>query len=81
MVASRVVIVGAQERSDNDEVERLKEKIAELEQYKIKKHAMMEISEEFVRLYAEMNAKIQMLSKNRHKTCHQLKMCFLLYCF
>ncbi|MFS8024669.1 hypothetical protein Hanom_Chr16g01466101 [Helianthus anomalus] len=61
MVASHVVIMGAKERSDNDEVERLKEKIAELEQDKIKKHAMMEIIEEVVRLYAEMNAKIQML--------------------
>ncbi|KAF5754150.1 hypothetical protein HanXRQr2_Chr17g0788001 [Helianthus annuus] len=74
MVASRVVMMGAQERSDNDEVERLMEKIAELEQDKIKKHVMMEIIEEVARLYVEMNAKIQMFSKNRHKTCHQLKM-------
>ncbi|MFS8024655.1 hypothetical protein Hanom_Chr16g01465951 [Helianthus anomalus] len=65
MVASRVVIMDAQERSDNDGVcgtlDCLKEKIPELEQDKIKKHAMMEINEEVVRLYAEMNAKIQML--------------------
>ncbi|MFS8026223.1 hypothetical protein Hanom_Chr16g01484321 [Helianthus anomalus] len=59
---SRVVMTGAQERSDNNEVERLKEKIAELEQDKIQKHAMMEKIEEGARLYAEMNEKIQMLS-------------------
>ncbi|KAM0049544.1 hypothetical protein Hdeb2414_s0008g00287161 [Helianthus debilis subsp. tardiflorus] len=61
---SHVVMMGAQERSDNDEVERLKEKITELEQDKIEKHAMMEKIEEGTRLYAEMNEKIQMLSQN-----------------
>ncbi|MFS7924142.1 hypothetical protein Hanom_Chr03g00269171 [Helianthus anomalus] len=45
-------------------VERLKEKIAELEQDKIEKHAMLEKIEESARLYAEMNEKIQMLSQN-----------------
>ncbi|KAF5773832.1 hypothetical protein HanXRQr2_Chr13g0593121 [Helianthus annuus] len=64
IVDSRVMMMGAQERSDNDEVERLKEKIAELEEDKIEKHAMMEKIEEGARLYAEMNEKIQMLSQN-----------------
>ncbi|MFS7984020.1 hypothetical protein Hanom_Chr11g00981641 [Helianthus anomalus] len=45
-------------------VELLKEKIAELVQDKIEKHAMMEKIEEGVRLYAEMNEKIQLLSQN-----------------
>ncbi|KAJ0544842.1 hypothetical protein HanIR_Chr08g0342931 [Helianthus annuus] len=65
---SRVVMMGSQERSDNDEVERLKEKIAELKQDKIEKHAMMEKIEEGARLYAEMNEKIQMLSQNPPST-------------
>ncbi|KAM0070835.1 hypothetical protein Hdeb2414_s0001g00017881 [Helianthus debilis subsp. tardiflorus] len=59
---ARVVMMGAQERSDSDEVERLKEKIAELEQDKVEKHAIMEKIEEGARLYAEMNEKIQMFS-------------------
>ncbi|MFS7974746.1 hypothetical protein Hanom_Chr10g00872331 [Helianthus anomalus] len=42
-------------------VERLKEKISELEQDKIEKHAMMEKIEECARLFAEMNEKIQFL--------------------
>ncbi|MFS7910711.1 hypothetical protein Hanom_Chr02g00109411 [Helianthus anomalus] len=50
-----------QERSD--EVQRLKEKIAELEQDKIEKHAVMEKIEESARLYAEMNVRIQLLSQ------------------
>ncbi|KAI7751223.1 hypothetical protein M8C21_021292 [Ambrosia artemisiifolia] len=45
-------------------VQQLKEKIAELEQDKIEKHAMMDKIEESARLYAEMNEKIQMLSQN-----------------
>ncbi|MFS8030549.1 hypothetical protein Hanom_Chr17g01535341 [Helianthus anomalus] len=61
---SRVMMMGAQERSDNDEVERLKKKITELEQDKIEKHVMMEKIEEGARLYAEMNEKIQMLAQN-----------------
>ncbi|MFS8008147.1 hypothetical protein Hanom_Chr14g01269281 [Helianthus anomalus] len=63
---SRVVMMGAQERSDNDEVCGTVEekKITELEQDKIEKHAMMEKIEEGVMLYAEMNEKIQMLSEN-----------------
>ncbi|MFS7966707.1 hypothetical protein Hanom_Chr09g00776931 [Helianthus anomalus] len=47
-----------------NQVERLKEKIAELEQDKIEKHAMMEKIEEGARLFAEMNAKIQLLLQN-----------------
>ncbi|KAF5784632.1 hypothetical protein HanXRQr2_Chr10g0419131 [Helianthus annuus] len=45
-------------------VQRLKEKIAELEQDKIEKHAVMEKIEESARLYAEMNERIQLLSQN-----------------
>ncbi|MFS7960016.1 hypothetical protein Hanom_Chr08g00697991 [Helianthus anomalus] len=45
-------------------VEQLKEKIAELVQDKIEKHAMMEKIEEGARLYAEVNEKIQLLSQN-----------------
>ncbi|MFS7992117.1 hypothetical protein Hanom_Chr12g01078491 [Helianthus anomalus] len=60
------------------DVERLKEKIAELEQNKIGKHAMMEKIEEGVKLYAEMNEKIQMLSQNPSPTLTALN---LLYCF
>ncbi|KAF5790061.1 hypothetical protein HanXRQr2_Chr09g0378591 [Helianthus annuus] len=56
---SRVVMMGTQERSDHNEVERLKEKIAKLEQDKIEKHAMMEKIEQGARLYAKMNKKIQ----------------------
>ncbi|MFS7900578.1 hypothetical protein Hanom_Chr04g00312141 [Helianthus anomalus] len=48
-VDSRVVMMGAQERSDNDDIE---------------KHAMMEKIEEAARLYAEMKEKIQMLAQN-----------------
>ncbi|MFS8022562.1 hypothetical protein Hanom_Chr16g01440971 [Helianthus anomalus] len=64
IVDSHVVMMGAQKKSDNDEVERLKEKIAELEQDKIAKHAMMEKIEEGTRLYGEINEKIQMFSQN-----------------
>ncbi|MFS8009319.1 hypothetical protein Hanom_Chr14g01283321 [Helianthus anomalus] len=57
-------MTGAQERSENDEVELLMEKITELEQDKIEKHAMVEKIEEGVRLYGEMNEKIQFVSQN-----------------
>ncbi|MFS7946199.1 hypothetical protein Hanom_Chr06g00533201 [Helianthus anomalus] len=57
-----------QETSDSDEVQRLKEKIAELEQDKIEKHAVMEKIEESARLYAEMNERIQLLSQNPPRT-------------
>ncbi|MFS7898827.1 hypothetical protein Hanom_Chr00s030833g01769971 [Helianthus anomalus] len=50
------------------DVERLMEKIAELVQDKIEKHAMMKKIEEGVRLYAEMNEKIQLLSQNPPST-------------
>ncbi|KAJ0763937.1 hypothetical protein HanPI659440_Chr08g0286581 [Helianthus annuus] len=59
-----VLMMGAQERSDNDEVEQLKEKVAELEQDKKEKHAMIEKIEQGARLYTKMNEKIQMLSQN-----------------
>ncbi|MFS8016835.1 hypothetical protein Hanom_Chr15g01373211 [Helianthus anomalus] len=49
---------------DVKKVERLKEKIAELEQDKIEKHAMMEKTEGGARLFAELNAKIQLLLQN-----------------
>ncbi|KAJ0520753.1 hypothetical protein HanIR_Chr10g0462911 [Helianthus annuus] len=53
-----------QERSHSDEVQHLKEKIVELEQDKIEKHAVMEKIKESARLYAEMNERIQLLSQN-----------------
>ncbi|MFS8004373.1 hypothetical protein Hanom_Chr13g01224991 [Helianthus anomalus] len=57
------------ERSDSDEVQRLKGKNEVLEQDKIEKHAMMEKIEENARLYIEMNARE---SNYCHKTRHQL---------
>ncbi|KAJ0900002.1 hypothetical protein HanPSC8_Chr08g0308531 [Helianthus annuus] len=59
-------------------VERLKEKIAELVQDKIEKHAMMEKIEEGARLYAEMNEKIQLLSQNPPPTKDTLTFMVLL---
>ncbi|KAI7749415.1 hypothetical protein M8C21_018777 [Ambrosia artemisiifolia] len=49
------------------QVQQLKEKIAESEQDKIEKHAMMEKIEENSRIYAEMNERIQ-LSQNAPQT-------------
>ncbi|KAK1439162.1 hypothetical protein QVD17_04977 [Tagetes erecta] len=46
------------------QVQRLKEKVAELEREKAEKNDMKEKIEQNTRLYAEMNEKLQMLSQN-----------------
>ncbi|KAK1413061.1 hypothetical protein QVD17_34787 [Tagetes erecta] len=48
----------------SEEVQRLKEKVAELEREKAEKNDMKEKIEQNTRLYAEMNEKLQMLSQN-----------------
>ncbi|KAK1411222.1 hypothetical protein QVD17_37768 [Tagetes erecta] len=57
----------------SEEVQRLKEQIAELEREKAEKNAMKEKIEENTRLYAEMNEKLQMFHKTCHKTFHHVK--------
>ncbi|MFS7928695.1 hypothetical protein Hanom_Chr04g00323771 [Helianthus anomalus] len=59
-------------------VEPLKKKIAELEQDKIEKYAMMEKIEEGVRLFAEINEKIQLLLQNLPPTYDALNFIVLL---